>query len=210
MRERVAIIAALLLAGILATAILCPAGGPGAAVWQWTRGVIAHAISGALTPPSVDPWKPPGDPGEHVAVTGSGHGIWTPSAPVTAGDSIPVSVVLDIGPGPDTATVNIGSDCVQIGLDLEIEGPILPFRAWGEAAFDGPAILYGGGLSWEPVRLWGASAGPGVCAGDGWFAPVGRISRPVYSTIHAGAEAGWRCQRGPDEFHIGISVGWAF
>lgn len=210
-RERIAIIAALLLAGILATAILCPAGGPGAAVWQWTRHIISNAILGHPIGPSVDdPWKPPGDPGEHVAVTGSGHGIWTPSAPVAAGDSIPVSVVLDIGPGADSAVVTIGTDSIPIALDIEIDGPVYPFRAWGEVAFDGPSVLYGGGLSWEPLRLWGASAGPGIAAGDGWVSPVVRISRPVYSTINAGVQAGWRLQRGPDEMHLGVSMGLAF
>jgi len=218
-RNRLAVIIGLLAAGFLATAILCPAGGPGAAVWQWTRGIIAHAVSGALTPPSVDPWKPPGDPGEHVAVTGSGHGIWTPSVPVAAGDSIPVSVVLDIGPGPDSAVVTIGTDSIPVALDINIDGPILPFRVWGEAAFDGPHLLYGVGESWEPLRLWGATAGPGIVLGWGadpaasgidWVAPVFRVSRPVYSTIHAGAEAGWRMQRGPDELHIGISAGFGF
>ena len=206
-RERVGLIAALLLTGLLATMILCPRGGPGAAVLALLR----HAIGWNAGDAEPSPWsKPPGDPSEHVVVTGSGTSYWTPSETISAQDSIPVSVIVDIGPGADTATVIIGADSIPIALDCEIDGPILPFRAWGEAAFDGPSVLYGGGASWEPLRLWGASAGPGLCAGDGWFAPVARVSRPVYSTLNAGAEAGWRFQRGPDEIHLGVSVGFSF
>ena len=200
---------ALLLTGLLATAILCPGGGPGAAVLSWARHVIGSAIAGHDGPDNPDPWKPPGDPGEHVAVAGGGSGIWHPSITVQPGDSIPVNVQVDIGPGADTATVVIGPDSIPITLDIEIDGPIYPFRLFGAAAFDGPSIMWGGGAAWEPLHLWGAAAGPGVCAGDGWVAPVFRVSRPVYSTIDAGAEAGWRFQRGPDEIHVGISVGFA-
>ena len=207
-RDRVAVIAGLLLAGLLATVLLCPAGGPGAAVIAWLRHAAAHAISGNDTPDNPDPWKPPGDPGEHVAITGGGAAIWQPSITVQPGDSIPVGVVVDIGPGADTAFVTIGPDTIPIALDIEIDGPVYPFRVFGEVAFDGPSTMFGGGAAWEPLHLWGASAGPGIVAGRGWVAPVFRVSRPVYSTIDAGAEAGWRFQRGPDELHVGVSIGF--
>lgn len=127
--------------------------------------------------------------------------------PIAAGDSLPVNVQVDIGPGPDSAVVVIGADSIPVALDLEIDGPIYPFRVWGEAAFDGPSVMWGGGAAWEPLHLWGASAGPGLCVGREWVAPVFRVSRPVWSTIDAGIEGGWRFQRGPDEIHVGISVG---
>jgi len=217
-RERVGLIGALLLIGLMASMLLCPAGGPGAAVVSWLRHAIGSAVFGSA-PDNPDPWKPPGDPGEHVAVTGGGAAVWHPSITVQPGDSIPVNVQVDIGPGADTAVVTIGPDTIPIALDISIDGPILPFRVWGEAAFDGPHLLYGVGESWEPLRLWGATAGPGIALGWGadpaapgidWVAPVFRVSRPVYSTIHAGAEAGWRLRQGPDEIHLGISAGFGF
>ncbi len=206
MRDKpaIAIIIGFLCVLVLAVAVLCPSS-PAARGW--------HALLRwvGIDWPGADPGeKPAGDPGEHVTVTGHGSAVWVPDPGTTLPDSIPIEVIVDIGPGPDSATVVIGTDSIPVALDIEIDGPILPFRAWGEAAFDGPSILYGGGLSWEPFHLWGATAGPGVCAGREWFAPVVRISRPIYSTINAGAEAGWRFQRGPDELHLGISAGWAF
>jgi len=188
---------------VLAMAVMCPSS-PAARGW--------HALLRwvGIDWPGADPGeKPAGDPGQHVAVTGSGSGVWYPSEPIAAGDSIPISVTVDIGPGLDTATVVIGSDTIPVALDIDCDGPLYPFRVWGECAFDGPSVMYGGGASWEPVRLWGASAGPGLAAGHGWVAPVFRVSRPVYSTIDAGAEAGWRFQRGPDEPHIGVSLGFS-
>jgi hypothetical protein len=189
---------------VLAVAVLCPSS-PLSHGLCWLGSLVNIDI------PDVDSssGKPAGDPGEHVTVTGHGSAVWVPDPGTILPDSVPISVTVDIGPGLDTATVVIGTDTIPVALDIQIDGPILPFRAWGELAFDGPSLLYGGGLSWEPLRLWGASAGPGLCAGDGWFAPVARISRPIYSTINAGAEAGWRFQRGPDEPHVGVSLGFA-
>ena len=207
-RERVGLIGALLLIGLMASMLLCPAGGPGAAVVSWLRHAIGSAVFGSA-PDNPDPWKPPGDPGEHVAVAGGGAAVWHPSITVQPGDSIPVNVQVDIGPGADTAVVTIGPDTIPVALDIEIDGPIYPFRLFAECAFDGPSTMFGVGAAWEPLHLWGASAGPGLCVGREWAAPVFRVSRPVWSTIDAGAEAGWRFQRGPDELHVGISVGFA-
>lgn len=188
---------------VLAVAVLCPSS-PLSHGLYWLRGLVNIDI------PDVDSSadKPAGDPGEHVAVTGGGSGVWVPDPGTILPDSVPISVTVDIGPGLDTATVVIGTDTIPVALDIDCDGPIYPFRAWGECAFDGPSVMYGGGASWEPVSLWGASAGPGLAAGHGWVAPVFRVSRPIYSTINAGAEAGWRFQRGPDEPHIGVSVGF--
>ena len=188
---------------VLAVAVLCPSS-PLSHGLYWLCDLIDVPIPGLPEPGE----KPAGDPGEHVAVTGHGSGVWYPSESIAAGDSVPVNVWVDIGPGLDTATVVIGTDTIPVALDIDCDGPLYPFRVWGECAFDGPSVMYGGGASWEPVRLWGASAGPGLAAGHGWVAPVFRVSRPIYSTINAGAEAGWRFQRGPDEPHIGVSVGF--
>ena len=204
MRDKpaIAIIIGFLCVLVLAVAVLCPSS-PLSHGLHWLRGLVNIDI------PDVDSSadKPAGDPGEHVAVTGGGSAVWYPSETVAPGDSIPISVTIDVGPGLDTATVVIGTDTIPVALDIDCDGPLYPFRVWGECAFDGPSTMYGGGASWEPVRLWGASAGPGVCAGNGWFAPVVRVSRPIYSTVNAGAEAGWRFQRGPDEPHIAVSLG---
>jgi len=189
---------------VLAVAVLCPSS-PLSHGLYWLRGLVNIDI------PDVDSSadKPAGDPSERVTVTGGGTAVWYPSETVAPGDSIPISVTIDVGPGLDTATVVIGTDTIPVALDIQIDGPIYPFRVFGEAAFDGPSVMYGGGASWEPLRLWGGSAGPGLCGGAGWIAPVIRVSRPVYSTVNLGIEGGWRFQRGPDEPHIAVSLGFA-
>jgi len=197
------LIVLILVACALGMLVLCP-DSPLSHGLRWLCDLIDVPIPGVPEPGE----KPPGDPGEHVAVTGHGSAVWVPDPGTILPDSVPVNVWVDIGPGLDTATVVIGTDTIPVALDIEIDGPIYPFRVWGECAFDGPSVMYGGGASWEPVRLWGASAGPGACVGNGWFAPVVRVSRPIYSTVNAGAEAGWRFQRGPDEIHVGVSVGF--
>lgn len=208
MKLPVWLLIALILVGFASTSFLCRHDdGPTGAVLRWLGRILAHALA-------VEPPGGPGDkPGDHenqkppYSFSCEGGGVWVPSDSIAPGDSIPIWVHID----PDTAVVVIGQDSIPIALDIEIDGPVYPYRVWIEGAFDGPSIEPAAGLSWEPLELFGATAGPGVAVGwsGDWIAPVGRVSRQ-WRTLHAGVEVGWRLQPGADELHVGISAGFVF
>ncbi len=209
MRDRTGlVIAAVLALGLLLMYLYCPREiptGPGP-----LRGVGKllgwHAGSTTVAPAHT----PGAKPAQVLAATGTGTASWTPAGTIAPDSVVPVAVAVDITGDTGTAAVAIGADTVTVPLAISIRAPRpLRWRVWAEAAVDGPSVLPGGGLSWEPLRLWGCTAGPGVCGGRDWIAPVLRMSRPLHSTINAGAEIGWRLQRGPDEPHVGLSIGVA-
>lgn len=199
---------ALILAALVAVGLVCRYDpGPAGAVLRWFGRLVAAAVDGAPAIGSDGPDKPAGG-GEGkppVTVTASGSGVWVPSFDPAPGDSIPVW----IGVIQDSAVVVIGPDSIPLALDIHIDGPIYPYRVWIEGAFDGPQVDPAAGISWEPIRALGATAGPGVSVGwsGEWAAPCARVSRQ-WRTLHAGAEVGWRIQPGTDELHIGISAGF--
>lgn len=196
-------LAAVVACGVLASRMGCN-GWPGR---TWAVG----ALNGLVGHPAAETPKPDNTPPVHAAVTATGH--WTPAQTYTVADTLPVEIAIDIdGDGPPDVHATIDGNPVvfdSVSVSVRVSPP--PYRAWGECACLPSGAHGGSGVSWEPIRAWGYSAGPFLAVGiPADYAAVGaRVSRPLYSTVNIGFEVGYRVFR-DDGLHLGASFGFAF
>jgi len=173
----------------------------------------AHGYDPAtVKEPQLPPFiKPSSIPGAKPIVYG--HGTWTPTETIEAGDSVEVHVSAVLDPtGKPWLGVWIDGKPVhwfeppQILLPKNDPSPV---SVIAEAAWVGDALEPAAGLSWTPIGIGRTETGIGgsisLSGHRHWGAAFGRVCGRL-GPLDAGLDLGYRFGR-DSGFHVGVSVG---
>lgn len=173
----------------------------------------AHGYDPAtVKEPQLPPFiKPSSIPGAKPIVYG--HGTWTPTETIEAGDSVEVHVSAVLDPtGKPWLGVWIDGKPVHWfeppAILLPVNEPS-PVSVIAEAAWVGDALEPAAGLSWTPIGIGRTETGIGgsisLSGQEHWGAAFGRVCGRL-GPVDGGLDLGYRFGR-DSGFHVGVSVG---